>query len=382
MKIRKIIFWSHLVVGVCVGVIVLALAVTGVLLTYEVQITRWAEHNAGIEAVGERLSAGALAEAALVETGGKATALVFENAETAPVAATFGRGGKVLLDPYTGAALGDGETAVGHFFEAVTSFHRWLSFTGFSDTGKAVTGAANLGFLFLALSGAYLWLPRIWRWGRLKYQILFRRSYPNAQVRDFHWHHIFAFWALIPLLVIVGTGVTMSYDRASGLVMTLAGVGDEDDDDRPRPGGAPDGGAFSLVEGGAGLDAILAAAKAHDPDWARVRLDLPLSPGAETVTALVDTGPGRRMTRQETLTIALDDARVVAVQRFADQPKAARTFSFLRFGHTGEHFGLVGQTIAGLASLATIFMVYTGLALAWRRLVSPLFRRLRRARGA
>jgi uncharacterized iron-regulated membrane protein len=97
---------------------------------------------------------------------------------------------------------------------------------------------------------------------------------------------------------------------------------------------------------------------------------------------MVDTGPGRRATRQETLTIAQADARVVEVQDFGDQPKAARTFLFLRFAHTGEFYGLVGQTVAGLASLATVFMVYTGLALAWRRLVSPVLRRRRRPRGA
>ncbi len=47
----------------------------------------------------------------------------------------------------------------------------------------------------------------------------------------------------------------------------------------------------------------------------------------------------------------------------------------MRFAHTGEEYGVVGQTIAGLASLAACFLVYTGFALAWRRLVWPLFRR-------
>ncbi|HCQ64939.1 MAG TPA: hypothetical protein DIU07_07115 [Rhodobacteraceae bacterium] len=381
MTIRKIVFWSHLAVGVATGLVVLVLAVTGVLLTYEVQITRWAEQRAGIEATGPWLGAEALAAAALVETGGQVTALVFENDATAPVSATMGRRGKVLLDPYTGAALGNGDTGVGQFFHAVTSLHRWLSLTGSNGVGKAVTGAANLGFLFLALTGAYLWLPKVWRWARIKYLILFRRSYPSAQARDFHWHHIFGFWALIPLVLIIFTGVTMSYDRVQGMVMTLVGVGGEEEDD-DRTGGGESDGTRQMTEAGVGLDAILNAAKAHDPAWRRVTLALPMTPGAQTVTAKVDTGPGRRETRKETLAISREDARIVEVQGFADQPKAARTFWFLRFAHTGEHYGLVGQTIAGLASLATAFMVYTGLALAWRRLVSPVLRRRRRPRGA
>jgi uncharacterized iron-regulated membrane protein len=43
--------------------------------------------------------------------------------------------------------------------------------------------------------------------------------------------------------------------------------------------------------------------------------------------------------------------------------------------HTGEALGIVGQTIAGLVSLTSILIVWTGLALAWRRLIQPLYRR-------
>ena len=38
---RKVFFWSHLVVGLSVGVIVFIMSATGVLLTYEKQIIEW-----------------------------------------------------------------------------------------------------------------------------------------------------------------------------------------------------------------------------------------------------------------------------------------------------------------------------------------------------
>ena len=41
--------------------------------------------------------------------------------------------------------------------------------------------------------------------------------------------------------------------------------------------------------------------------------------------------------------------------------------SYIRFTHTGEAFGLFGQTIAGLASLLACLLVYTGGMLSWRR---------------
>ena len=47
-------------------------------------------------------------------------------------------------------------------------------------TGKAITGAANLGFLFIVLSGMYLWLPRVWT--RLQFtQVLWFRERAAGQ---------------------------------------------------------------------------------------------------------------------------------------------------------------------------------------------------------
>jgi uncharacterized iron-regulated membrane protein len=39
----------------------------------------------------------------------------------------------------------------------------------------------------------------------------------------------------------------------------------------------------------------------------------------------------------------------------------------MRFAHTGEVLGIAGQTIAGLVSAGAVVMVWTGLALTWRR---------------
>src|SRR5215216_1496426 len=42
-KLRKIIFWCHLPVGVTAGVVILIMCVTGILLSFEKQITSWAD---------------------------------------------------------------------------------------------------------------------------------------------------------------------------------------------------------------------------------------------------------------------------------------------------------------------------------------------------
>ena len=41
---------------------------------------------------------------------------------------------------------------------------------------------------------------------------------------------------------------------------------------------------------------------------------------------------------------------------------------WLRFAHMGELGGVTGQTLACVASVGGMFLVWTGLSLAWRRL--------------
>ena len=62
-------------------------------------------------------------------------------------------------------------------------------------------------------------------------------------------------------------------------------------------------------------------------------------------------------------------------QPFASQSTGQKARIWIRFLHTGEALGLPGQTVAGLVSCTTILMVWTGLALAYRRLLQPVFRR-------
>ena len=68
-------------------------------------------------------------------------------------------------------------------------------------------------------------------------------------------------------------------------------------------------------------------------------------------------------------------AALVKNEGFEQLSAGRRVRSWLRFAHTGEFYGLTGQTIAGLASLGGVFLVYTGIALATRRLLAWIKRR-------
>jgi uncharacterized iron-regulated membrane protein len=89
----------------------------------------------------------------------------------------------------------------------------------------------------------------------------------------------------------------------------------------------------------------------------------------------VDPGNGAQAYKRYTLSLDRATGTVAGVRTFADQPEATQLRGISRFLHTGEVLGFWGQTIAGLASFAALFGVWTGFALSYRRLIQPLFRK-------
>ena len=68
-------------------------------------------------------------------------------------------------------------------------------------------------------------------------------------------------------------------------------------------------------------------------------------------------------------------AEVTKIETFNDLSAGRQFRSWLRFAHTGEYYGLTGQTIAGLATAGGAVLVYTGIALALRRFAAWMRRR-------
>jgi uncharacterized iron-regulated membrane protein len=106
----------------------------------------------------------------------------------------------------------------------------------------------------------------------------------------------------------------------------------------------------------------------------QVRLPAPDAPRGD-VTATVSTARALRPDRRVTVTLDAATGAVAKQQRYADLDAGRRARGWARFLHTGEAFGVVGQTLAMLVSLAGAGLVWTGLALALRRLARRLARR-------
>ena len=369
--IRAIVFWLHLAVAAAAGLVILMLAATGVVLSLEETVTELAERRyfvAAPEGV-ERLSPQELAGAG----GFTATSLSYRADPRAPVRVYEGRDRYIRVDPYTGQVLAAGPDGLERFFEGVHNWHRWFNVSGGSvRRARAVTGAVNVAFLFLLLTGPILWIPRPATRRSFANVILLRPGAKGAR-RDLNWHQVVGIWSVLPLAAIAATGVATSYPAVGDRVY-------------PMVGNAVSAGPWAVASasGTVGFDeaavpedsagvaerdlrAVLATAEGWAPGWRTLILNLP-RPADSEVRVEVQGGRAGQPHRTGFLTVDAASGAARSWESFADDTPARRAQQFLRYAHTGEYWGLGGQLVAGLFSLAATLMVWTGLSLAVRRL--------------
>lgn len=368
---RRILFWSHLGTGVVAGAIILALAFTGVLLTYERQIV--AASEAGLVELTDQphLTADELARIAR-ELGGDDAEVLIPKRDKAPIK-VYSQGDQILVHPQSGKVLLVGNSDVGKSFEYITHVHRWLAFNGnYSDFGKSATGFANLAFVFLAISGIYLWCTPIFRWVVLKTKLRLSLNPPTGKARDFNWHHVFGFWMFVPILVMSVTGAVISYAWANSLVFALF-------EEEPQslqwettsfierlPPDLPS--EFATIE------ERIEAASSSVGSWNTILFSIS-EDLAEPTRFEIDAGNGAQLHLYWHTTVGPNGVVLEEIRPFQQNSAGTRARLVIRFLHTGEILGLIGQTLAGLGSLATLILVWSGLALSYRRLVRPALRR-------
>jgi uncharacterized iron-regulated membrane protein len=373
MKLRSIVFWPHLVAGVLAGAVILLMCVTGVLLTYERQLIAWADR--GFQSVRPTSDAAPLAmEAVLMrvretEPGLTVTAITLRADPDAAVAVTAGQR-TVYVDRYSGAVVGEASRGgIRAFMSTLRAWHRWFGVEGEGRTvARAITGWSNFIFLFIVMSGAYLWFPRKWGWPQIRNVVLFNRR-ARGRARDFNWHNVIGSWCAIPLFVVVLCAMPISFGWFNAFVYRAVG------EQPPSPAGVPARGAAAAErparEGRANTqplaaDAMWSRAKERVPNWRTISLRLPSSPGAPFVFT-IDKGDGGQPHLRSTLTLDGRTGEVARYEAFSDLTLGRRIRNTMRFAHTGEALGIPGQTVAGIVSAGGGVLVWTGLSLAFRR---------------
>jgi uncharacterized iron-regulated membrane protein len=420
MKLRSVLFWIHLVAGTVAGIVILVMSVTGTLLTFQQSVLQIIERSQRFVAVpsgADRLGVDVLLERVRAASpGAQPTTLTLTSDPAASAMVALGTQGTMFVNPYTGEILGVGSVRARGFYRSVTNWHRWLAVEGeHRATARAITGACNAAFLVLAVTGAYLWWPRQWTAKHVFAVTLFRPGL-RGKARDFNWHNVIGFWSSPVLIVLTLTGMVISYPWASNLVYTLTGS--------PRPvaagrGGGPAGSAAEgqRGRGGAGaaprgaerqsgdrrepataaaanqdhgarthqaepagavtvasLESLVARAEQRLPTWRTMIVRLPARPGGPVSFSMSDREHWNSFARS---TLALNGASGAesSWEPYAQASSGQKLRGWMRFAHTGELGGRLGELVAGLASAGGAFLVWTGISLALRRFAAWSARR-------
>lgn len=397
---RRWLFWLHLGLGVVGGLVISMMAATGLLLCIEIPAVHAVQRQlvsekAGAEAATRELSHEILPTPKMPpveQISPRAGAVLTWRADASlPVIYAPSRQESWLLHPQTGERLTTTALPIEHFFQGVNALHRWLTWSvrsaeqdsrpalrksGWRVWGERITAASCLVYVLLLCSGLVLWMKGWRRPSSLKAKlVLARRS--GVKALAWQWHHVAGFWAAPLLAVVTISGLVMAYPWANALF--FAAWGEKVPDraaraERDKRGGhiapAPCWNSTDLMA----LQQIHTWSRSFAPSWEEMALTLPESSPSKEADAvwkmqLQSGGRGQLQLKQQWL-YQVNSGQFVRVDDAEKRSAGQRARAWIRWIHTGEAIGPIGQGLAALACLATLVLVWSGFYLSWRRLLA------------
>ena len=340
-RVRAVLAWLHLWVGLTVGIVFAVVGLSGSALVFHEELLHW-QHP---QLASGRAVADPAVLAAVIERGGADLRSLQFPSEAMPTWIGFtadGRrvhyatdDGRVLLERDTGN-------------DALLWLHELHTHLLAGETGEQVNGVLGCVSLALVLVGLYLWWPAR---GRMLAQL---RVFNGPPVRRWLTWHRTSGVVLLPLLVLsLLTGVGMVYHEAarSLLASTLGGSA------LPKPPqSTPAPVRWTLV--------LQAARDAAAP----ARLTRVSVPKADDGTiAFRARHPDEwHPNGRSTVAIAAAGGNVLQVYNAPAQPLGSRAAEAIYPLHIGVAGGLPLRVLTFVAGLMPAFLLVTGF-LFWRR---------------
>lgn len=218
---KNITGWLHLWLGLAAGIILIIVALTGSLLTFEDELEPLIFHKTQVvKVLDTRIPVDSLVQIAnSVFPDKKLSRIIIPQQAERSVEARIGTKGEkgikvAYIDPYSGKVLGKGPYDK-QFFQQVRSLHRYLLM---GKTGKIVTGISCAICLFLVISGLIIWWPANKAAMKQRFKIKW-----NASGKRLTWdlHAVSGFYMSIVLLFITITGFVWSYDWVENMLFKV-----------------------------------------------------------------------------------------------------------------------------------------------------------------
>lgn len=358
LMFKKIWFQIHWFIGITAGTILIAIGITGAILSFREEILDWI--NPGITHVAPRqepvLTPQQLAERVRAAAPHERITSITVWTE-AGAAAKVGfappkgvrRGESRYVDPYSGALMPP--LAGNEFFEFSERLHRWLLLP--VEAGKIVAGILALCLLTLALSGLYLRWPR----RALDWRAWFKLDF-GMRGRSFLWnlHSVIGTWALVMYVIFTTTGLYWAFDWFKQGVNALAG---ETVSARPAPPKKTKIPAAEEASGPIDLNLSWEVFLREAGNYTTATLRIPDKAGPPVQINYLTPDASHERARNR-ISVQPLSGKLTQNERFADKSTGGKFIGAIYPLHMGTYFGLPGRIVMLLASLMLPLFAITG----------------------
>jgi len=408
-KVRKFLNDVHLWLGLISGIIIFVVCLSGTIYVFNTEIREMSTPQLYHvkQANGSKLSIEQLITIVEKESGGNVTAVKIpadpgrsyaltvkkesedktgeKKGERAPdvkpdktskgsvskAPAPGGRGVAYLINPYTGAILGDMQSSkngVSEFMGSMFSLHRWLLldkvekpiFSGLENRklGSYITGAATILFTIGVITGFIIWFPRKvknWKQGlKIKWSGNWKRVNHDL-------HNSLGFYSCILLLLMGLTGPQWSFPWYREALRKSLGTYQPENAERPKPleSVPPASGAKTSLL----LSDYLSIADKQLNYEGDYSLTLPADSTSAVVISKYKTGFFAPAAADKT-TLDQYTGSVLSTELFGDKPFNERISGSIKALHVGDVYGPFSKILYFIACLIATSLPVTG-TLIW-----------------
>ena len=370
---KNIWFKLHLILGLSAGFILLIVGFTGAMLSFEKEILNLINKDTFKVVAQEQ---GKLSTKELLEKfqeqkpQSKINSITFSSSNddssminVAGSGENARKGVTYYVNPYTAEILP--EVSGQFFFKTVESIHRRLLL---DDFGKQVVGISVICLLFLMFSGIYIYYPRLKKSFSQSLKLNFQ-----SKGRFFlsNLHSVIGMWVIPFYLVASLTGLYWSYDWFSDSIHQITGVEKTKKHmhhSQEKSNQQNEMKTLQIVEKKSFDDVSLAVDTFNtliENKYSTATLRFPQKGTVYSFSYIALDASHERA--KNTLEFDIKTKEISKHDKFEDKTLLQQLMGSILPLHTGEYFGVVGQTLMFLASFMMPLFAVTGLMLYIKR---------------
>jgi uncharacterized iron-regulated membrane protein len=259
----------------------------------------------------------------------------------------------IFVNPYTGQVLEKYSYSETGFY-TVFALHRWL-LGGNNSIGKLIVGISTFIFLFILLTGIFLWWPKTKKILKQRLNIKWAASWKRI---NHDMHLVFGFYSAIFLFIFAFTGLAWSFEWFNNGIYKVTGS-------PIKPPPAPKS-TFVADAKKISFDKALASAKTVYPSGEFYSVSLP----KDSVEAVNITTLGHDAAHESATDAVYVDqysGAVLGKMAFSERSLGAQVRSTFKPVHTGSIWGTPSKIIAFIVCLLGTTFPITGTIMWYNR---------------